>query len=75
MALTGNELYGLFNNGAYGQPGAAEDLPINALCQQFNINFLVQARYYITFPTYLVGFMTHILPKRWLDKLLCKLGN
>jgi NAD(P)-dependent dehydrogenase (short-subunit alcohol dehydrogenase family) len=39
MTLTGNELYGLFNNGAYGQPGAVEDLPINALRQQFNTNF------------------------------------
>lgn len=39
MALTGNELYGLFNNGAYGQPGAVEDLPIIALRQQFETNF------------------------------------
>lgn len=39
MVLTGNELYGLFNNGAYGQPGAVEDLPINALRQQFETNF------------------------------------
>ena len=39
MALTGNELYALFNNGAYGQPGAVEDLPINVLRQQFNTNF------------------------------------
>ncbi len=39
MKLTGNELYGLFNNGAYGQPGAVEDLPINALRQQFDTNF------------------------------------
>jgi len=39
MTLTGTELYGLFNNGAYGQPGAVEDLPIKALRQQFNTNF------------------------------------
>lgn len=39
MALTGNELYALFNNGAYGQPGAVEDLPISALRQQFETNF------------------------------------
>lgn len=209
MTLTGNELYGLFNNGAYGQPGAVEDLPINALRQQFNTNFFgwceltnltlpimlqqgygriiqnssvlgiaamplrgaynaskyaiegisdtlrlelegtgvyvsliepgpiesqfrknalaallkhidieksrhhatylgatsrlgktetttpftlgpeavyqrvihaleakrPQARYYVTFPTYLVGFMKRILPARWLDKLLLKLGS
>lgn len=209
MLLTGSELYGLFNNGAYGQPGAVEDLPINALRQQFDTNFFgwcelthlalpimlqqgygriiqnssvlgiaamplrgaynaskyaiegisdtlrlelegtgvyvsliepgpiesqfrknalaallehidieksrhhatyrgaiarlgktktttpftldpdavyqrviraleakrPQARYYVTFPTYLVGFMKRILPARWLDKLLCKLGS
>jgi short-subunit dehydrogenase len=34
-----------------------------------------QARYYVTFPTYLVGFMKRILPARWLDKLLRKLGS
>lgn len=39
MLLTGSELYGLFNNGAYGQPGAVEDLPIKALRQQFETNF------------------------------------
>jgi NAD(P)-dependent dehydrogenase (short-subunit alcohol dehydrogenase family) len=209
MALTGNELYSLFNNGAYGQPGAVEDLPIIALRQQFETNFFgwceltnlalpimlrqgygriiqnssvlgiaamplrgaynaskyaiegisdtlrlelegtgvyvsliepgpiesqfrknalialrehinieksrhhatyrgaiarlektktttpftlgpeavyqrvihaleakrPQARYYVTFPTYLVGFMKRILPARWLDKLLRKLGS
>ncbi|QWL65013.1 SDR family oxidoreductase [Aeromonas jandaei] len=31
-------LYGLFNNGAYGQPGALEDLPTEALREQFNTN-------------------------------------
>ncbi|MBF0587615.1 MAG: SDR family NAD(P)-dependent oxidoreductase [Magnetococcales bacterium] len=31
-------LYGLFNNGAYGQPGALEDLPVAALRAQFESN-------------------------------------
>ncbi|MEN8220489.1 MAG: SDR family oxidoreductase [Pseudomonadota bacterium] len=31
-------LYGLFNNGAYGQPGAVEDLSVEALRQQFETN-------------------------------------
>lgn len=39
MAITGNQLYALFNNGAYGQPGAVEDLPIKALREQFDTNF------------------------------------
>ena len=34
-----------------------------------------QARYYVTFPTYLVGFMKRILPVALLDKLLRKLGS
>ncbi|AOT08412.1 SDR family oxidoreductase [Pseudoalteromonas luteoviolacea] len=29
----------LFNNGAYGQPGAVEDLPTEVLRQQFEVNF------------------------------------
>jgi len=29
----------LFNNGAYGQPGAVEDLPTDVLKQQFEVNF------------------------------------
>jgi NAD(P)-dependent dehydrogenase (short-subunit alcohol dehydrogenase family) len=36
--LTGNELYALFNNGAYGQPGAIEDLPTDLLREQFETN-------------------------------------
>ena len=36
LKLTGGRLYGLFNNGAYGQPGALEDLPTAALREQFN---------------------------------------
>ncbi|MEZ9526578.1 SDR family oxidoreductase [Enterovibrio norvegicus] len=38
-AHTGGKLYGLFNNGAYGQPGALEDLPTDALREQFEANF------------------------------------
>lgn len=38
MTETGGSLYALFNNGAYGQPGAIEDLPSEALKEQFNIN-------------------------------------
>ncbi|ODS12108.1 SDR family oxidoreductase [Vibrio scophthalmi] len=39
LALTSGQLYGLFNNGAYGQPGALEDLPTDALRAQFESNF------------------------------------
>nr|WP_320135094.1 SDR family oxidoreductase [uncultured Amphritea sp.] len=39
-AETGGELYALFNNGAYGQPGAIEDLSRNVLRQQLEINLL-----------------------------------
>ena len=35
---TGGELYGLFNNGAYGQPGAVEDLSRGMLREQFETN-------------------------------------
>lgn len=35
---TGGNLYALFNNGAYGQAGALEDLPSQALKEQFTIN-------------------------------------
>ncbi len=38
MAQTENKLYGLFNNGAYGQPGAVEDLSRLALEEQFQAN-------------------------------------
>ncbi|MGO1617621.1 MAG: SDR family oxidoreductase [Oceanisphaera sp.] len=38
LQLTGGKLYGLFNNGAYGQPGALEDLPTQALREQFESN-------------------------------------
>jgi NAD(P)-dependent dehydrogenase (short-subunit alcohol dehydrogenase family) len=36
--LTGGRLYALFNNGAYGQPGAVEDLSRAALEEQFAAN-------------------------------------
>ncbi len=35
---TGGNLYALFNNGAYGQPGAVEDLSRNVLRAQFETN-------------------------------------
>ena len=38
MALTGDELYALFNNGAYGQAGAVEDLDRDTLREQFEVN-------------------------------------
>lgn len=39
MAKTGGKLYALFNNGAYGQPGAVEDLRTDVLRKQFEANF------------------------------------
>jgi NAD(P)-dependent dehydrogenase (short-subunit alcohol dehydrogenase family) len=39
LELTGGRLYGLFNNGAYSQPGAVEDLTVEALRGQFEANF------------------------------------
>ena len=39
LSRTGGTLYALFNNGAYGQPGAIEDLSRNALREQFETNF------------------------------------
>jgi NAD(P)-dependent dehydrogenase (short-subunit alcohol dehydrogenase family) len=38
LERTEGRLYGLFNNGAYGQPGAIEDLSREALRQQFETN-------------------------------------
>lgn len=38
LEATGGSLYGLFNNGAYGQPGAVEDLSLDALREQFETN-------------------------------------
>ncbi|OIQ25957.1 SDR family oxidoreductase [uncultured Vibrio sp.] len=39
LTLSNNQLYAVFNNGAYGQPGALEDLPTQALKEQFETNF------------------------------------
>ncbi len=38
LEQTNGELYALFNNGAYGQPGAVEDLSRDVLRQQFETN-------------------------------------
>jgi short-subunit dehydrogenase len=38
LESTDGRLYALFNNGAYGQPGAVEDLSREALRQQFETN-------------------------------------
>lgn len=39
LAATDGKLDALFNNGAYAQPGAVEDLPVEALRDQFEANF------------------------------------
>jgi NAD(P)-dependent dehydrogenase (short-subunit alcohol dehydrogenase family) len=39
MAVTGGTLDALFNNGGYAQPGAVEDLSMEALREQFETNF------------------------------------
>ncbi|WP_049721677.1 SDR family oxidoreductase [Gilvimarinus polysaccharolyticus] len=39
LELTGGKLDALFNNGAYGQPGAVEDLTRDTLRKQFETNF------------------------------------
>lgn len=39
LELCDNRLDALFNNGAYAQPGAVEDLPLHALRLQFDANF------------------------------------
>lgn len=38
LQLNGGKLYALFNNGAYGQPGAVEDLSRDVLRDQFEVN-------------------------------------
>ena len=38
LEQSNGKLYGLINNGAYGQTGALEDLPTQALREQFNTN-------------------------------------
>lgn len=39
LEQTNGKLFALFNNGGYGQPGAVEDLPTEALRVQFETNF------------------------------------
>ena len=39
MKITDGRLDALFNNGAYSQAGAVEDMPIEALREQFDANF------------------------------------
>ena len=39
LEATGGKLFALFNNGAYGQPGAVEDLRMDVLRAQFETNF------------------------------------
>ncbi len=39
LRRTGGALTALFNNGAYGQPGAVEDVPTEVLRAQFEANF------------------------------------
>lgn len=38
LAIAGDQLFALFNNGAYGQPGAVEDLSRDTLRRQFETN-------------------------------------
>lgn len=38
LERTGGRMDALYNNGAYGQPGAVEDLPVEALREQFETN-------------------------------------
>ncbi len=38
LARTNDQLYALFNNGAYGQPGAVEDISTDVLRAQFETN-------------------------------------
>jgi short-subunit dehydrogenase len=39
LVITKGQLYAVFNNGAFGQPGAVEDLSREALRNQFETNF------------------------------------
>ena len=40
LSVTDGKIYGLFNNGAYGQPGAVEDLTTDALRRQLETNVI-----------------------------------
>ncbi len=42
LAMTGGRIDALFNNAAYGQVGAIEDLPVDALRRQFEVNLFAQ---------------------------------
>ncbi len=42
LERTGGKLFALFNNGAYGQIGAVEDLSMETLRRQFEVNFFAQ---------------------------------
>jgi NAD(P)-dependent dehydrogenase (short-subunit alcohol dehydrogenase family) len=39
LDMTNGKIDALFNNGAFGQPGAVEDLSREVLCEQFETNF------------------------------------
>ncbi len=56
---TGGRLDALFNNAAFGQPGAMEDLPTEALRDQFEVN--------------VIG--THDLTRHLIPSLLCSDGG
>jgi NAD(P)-dependent dehydrogenase (short-subunit alcohol dehydrogenase family) len=40
LSRTGGELFALFNNAAYGQPGAIEDVPADVLRRQLEVNLI-----------------------------------
>lgn len=42
LAISGGRIDALFNNAAYGQVGAIEDLPVDALRRQFEVNVFAQ---------------------------------
>lgn len=39
LITDGRQIYGLVNNGAYAQAGAVEDIPVDAMKEQFETNF------------------------------------
>lgn len=56
LQMTGNDLYGLINNGAYGQAGAVIDLSRDALQEQFETNvFGTQQLTNLVLPSMLVN--------------------
>jgi NAD(P)-dependent dehydrogenase (short-subunit alcohol dehydrogenase family) len=42
LSLSGGQIHALFNNAAYGQVGAVEDLSIDVLRRQFEVNLFAQ---------------------------------